>query len=272
MTAFASPVTHVADLIPRDRWGRPLIAPADGGAPVPYTRISTLAKTLDDKTALMKWQSRQTALGLAARPDLMALVKSAKPDDKRKLDGICKDAQEAAGSHAAANIGTALHSFTEAVDDGAEPDSFGPEYAEALTNYRTTMAEIEVIAKELFVVVDEVQAAGTFDRLLRLPDGRLVIGDIKTGQDNDYPHGAATQIATYAHGHLYHPEQGRIGHLPSMGVDVTVGLLIHLSAKDNTCSLYELDLTVGWGLAQTAAVVKRIYKDKPIRPYSPASS
>lgn len=43
----------------RDRWGRPVI---DGQ---PYTRISTLAKTLSDQTSLIKWAARVTAIGLA---------------------------------------------------------------------------------------------------------------------------------------------------------------------------------------------------------------
>ena len=32
--------------IPRDRWDRPLIIPPNGGQPVAYTRVSTLAKAL----------------------------------------------------------------------------------------------------------------------------------------------------------------------------------------------------------------------------------
>ena len=63
--------------LPRDRWGRPLIEPPDGGKAKPYTRVSTLAKTLDDKTALSKWLCRQTAIGLAQRPDLVRATRRA---------------------------------------------------------------------------------------------------------------------------------------------------------------------------------------------------
>lgn len=268
---FTSPAQHIADLIKRDRWGRPLIVPPSGGDPIAYTRVSTLAKELGDKSALSKWMARQAVIGLAGRPDLIALVRSTDPENRRALDGVVKDAQEAAGSSRAANTGTALHSMTEAIDDGADPGSFGDEYTTALTNYRTTMAGIEVLAKEMFVVADEVQAAGTFDRLVRLPDGRIVVADIKTGSDPDYPMGATQQIAVYSHGHLYHPDQGRVGHLPEMGVDTTTGILIHLSAATSQCVLYELDITAGWALANTAFAVRQAMKANVIRPYAPTA-
>jgi hypothetical protein len=61
MTITFSTLDKPSSDIKRDRWGRPLITPPDGGKPVPYTRVSTLAKALDDKTALMRWKQRQTA-------------------------------------------------------------------------------------------------------------------------------------------------------------------------------------------------------------------
>ena len=64
--------------IPRDRWGRPLITPVGGGKPEPYTRVSTLAKTLDDKTALSKWMCRQTAIGLARTIRKQSVMRSSR--------------------------------------------------------------------------------------------------------------------------------------------------------------------------------------------------
>src|SRR5690554_2297101 len=102
VTAFAT----VAPEVNRDRWGRPLVVPPDGGEPVPYTRATTLAGTLDDLYGLMAWKQRQTALGLADRPDLRLAV-TAHRDDKRRLDAICEEAMQAAASTAAATTGTA---------------------------------------------------------------------------------------------------------------------------------------------------------------------
>ncbi len=266
--------THPTVEIARDRWGRPLIVPADGqGKPVPYTRISTLAKALDNKDALMKWKQRQVVYGMGLRPDLVALAKTAKADDKKKLGEIADTAMDAAASDAAANLGTALHSMTEMVDAGADPASFGPEYTADLTAYKEAMAAFTITASELFVVVDEVQAAGTFDRLLGIPGLGTVVGDVKTGQhEPDYPHGATQQIAAYSRGHLYTPEKLRIAHLPSVGVNQEVGLLIHLPAGKGVCNLYLLDLNVGWSLVQTSVAVRAAFKNKPITPYSPASA
>ena len=108
MTTFAT----LAPEIPRDRYGRPLITPADGGKPVAYTRISTLAKALDDGSALANWKCRMTAIGLAKRPDLVSKT-LAVADDKKEMGKVVTSAMEAAEADRAANIGTALHKFCD---------------------------------------------------------------------------------------------------------------------------------------------------------------
>lgn len=262
--------THPTVDVPRDRWSRPLITPPDGGKPVAYTRVSTLAKALDDKTALTDWKCRQVAIGMSRRSDLVAKASSIPADDKRTMNEVVKDALTAAESERAANIGTALHALTEQIDSGAHLDTM-PDFARPdLAAYTAAMRGIDILASEMFVVCDEVQAAGTFDRLVRLPDGRVLVADVKTGQhDPTYPHGVAQQIAVYSRGHLYDPEKGRQGHLPSLGVDQNCGLLIHMPAGTGTCSLYLLDLTVGWGLVQVSVAVRTAFKSKPIKEYTP---
>jgi len=262
--------------IERNRWGWPMIPPPDGGKPVPYIRVSKLAKELGDTYNLDQWRKRQVVLGMAKRDDLVTLARSAKPEDKQRLNDIAKAAMDAAESDRAANIGTALHTFTEQVDDGVDIDTMPEQYRPDMIAYRDALAAagIEIVAKELFVVNDHVQAAGTFDRLLRFTRGALAgvtaVGDVKTGgHDPDYPHAVTQQIATYAHGHLYDPEKGRIGYLPDLGISTTVGLLIHLPQGTGTCALYTLDLTEGWALVQTAAAVRAAFKTKPIAKYEP---
>lgn len=258
------------DKIKRDRWGRPLIEPPEGGKPIAYTRVSTLSKALDNKEGLMKWRQRMTAIGIGKRPDLaqMALACS---DDKRKIDEVVEAAMSAAESNKAANVGTTLHAFTEVIDAGGWPEQVSHEIAADLTAYKNAMANIEIVAAEQFIVCDEVRAAGTFDRLVRLPDGRLVIADIKTGQDEPkYPQGVTIQTAIYAHGHLYDRDKGRLTHLPEVGVSTDVGLLIHMPAGQGRCDLYLLNLTDGWTLAKTAVMVRELFKDNKPTPYTPA--
>jgi hypothetical protein len=255
--------------IPRDRWGRPLIVPPTGGKPIGYTRVSTLAKTLDDKTALSKWMCRQTAIGLSQRPDLVSLVASSMEDKKTVGDAV-EQAMTAAKSDAAANIGTTLHKLTEQIDGGHDIDWMPTDMRPDLDAYRATMSGIEILAAEVFVVVDEIQAAGTFDRVVQLPDGRRMVADIKTGQhEPNYPHGSATQIAIYSRGHTYTPDDGRTGSLADRGISLTEGLLIHLPAGQGRCDLYIVDLEVGWALATVAARVRAMQKQKPITPYTP---
>lgn len=263
---FTPPTVEVA----RDRYGRPLIAPADGGKPIPYVRVSTLAKVLDSKEALMAWKQRMTAIGLGKRPDLAERAAVTDPADKRALKEIVEAAMAAAESDKAANIGTTLHTLTEQFDKGTLTTIPDAHYAD-LDAYEQATKGLQMRAAELFVVNDEVQAAGTFDRLVTLPDGRTVVADLKTGQSEDrYPHGVATQVAIYAHSHLYDAAtSSRTGYLPDLGVSTDVGLLIHLPAGKATCRLYLLDLSVGYALARAAVAVKGIYAAKPITEYRP---
>ena len=264
--------TRPATEIPRDRWGRPLIVPPDGGKPIGYTRVSTLAKALDDKTSLMVWKCRQTAIGLARRPDLVSKT-SAVGDNRAALNEVVKEALAAAASDRAANVGTALHAFTERIDAGEKPADLVPHtdplYLD-LCAYKEATKHLTMAAAELFVVCDELQAAGSFDRLVGVPDVGLLVSDLKTGQhEPDYPHGVAQQIAIYANSTLYAPEQGRIAALADLGVRTDVGLLIHLPSERGVCELYLIDLEHGWQLAQAAVAVRSAYKSKPLTKLNP---
>lgn len=245
----------------RDRWGRPMIIPLGGGKPKAYTRTSTMCKTLDDQSGLMKWGQRQTVLGLAARPDLMTLARSAR-DDIKALGRIVTDAMEAAGSSAAANRGTALHAFAEQVDAGHDAD-IPDEYAGDIAAYVAATASLEVVLQEKFVVCDELEVAGTFDRLYRLPSGTLMVADIKTGSNAArYSNATAMQIALYARSQLYDPATGERSPLPGP-VNLDAGLLVELPAGSGTCSIHKLDLTVAWEFAQIARDVREWRRHRP---------
>lgn len=251
--------------IPRNRWGQPLIIPAGGGKPVPYVRASTMAKTLDDTSNLMLWKQRVTAVGLAKSPDLRArlaglIANHPDPiggDGKRDLSKLVEEAAEAGGASDAASMGTGWHALTEALDAGTPVSELLVDDATQgrLVEYVDATAGLDVLGVETFVVNDTVQAAGTFDRLVRLPDGRVVVADLKTGtHDANYPLGVTTQIAVYAHGHRYDPATGERTPLHE-DLDVSAGLLIHLPQKGEGCRLYLLDLAKGWEAALTARAV-----------------
>jgi hypothetical protein len=248
--------------IPRDRWGRPLIDV--DGTPTPYSRVSTLAKSLDNGEALTIWKQRMVARGLSARADLRALVQAAPDTDTRSVDQVVKQAVEFAQAQAKANIGTALHLLTERVDEGQIDAINVDEWIMSdLRAYSDAMQGINVVAKEVFVVVDDVHAAGTFDRLVEI-DGRVYVADIKTGQhEPKYPHGVALQIAMYSRGWTYTPAAGRLVDLREH-VDQERGVLIWLPSGKSTCEVYWLDIAAGWEMAKTAARVRDWQKSKPL--------
>lgn len=244
-------ITTPSPDIDRDRYGRPLITPPDGGKPTAYTRCTTFVDCLEDKFNLQKWQQRMVATGLANRADLLLAV-SAAGDDKRKLDAICSDAREAAGASGAATTGTALHALTELIDRG-QPLPALPETAKAdLEAYAAATAHLTATHIEQFTVVDELKVGGTADRIVQV-DGVSYIADIKTGSIEWGLGKIAMQLAVYAHGTGYSPSGERFSLGP---IDQNVGIIIHLPAGQAKCELVPVDLAAGWEGVQLATQVR----------------
>jgi hypothetical protein len=256
--------------IQRDRWGRPLITPPDGGKAVAYTRISTAAKGLDDNQGLIDWSTCAGIVGAFKRPGLSAGWQSliaehgdpwyASAESKKRAKELVKQSKEAGGSSDRADLGTALHKLTELVDLGRTLEHVQPNLAADVEAYRRTITEsgIEVLSDYLegFVVLDELKVAGSFDSLVRVPDGRILVADKKTGSSLDYSWlSFATQLALYSRGVLYDPATNTRTPLPN--VDQTVGLIIHIPAGTGTCALHEVDLVAGWEAAQLSMEVRK---------------
>lgn len=234
----------------RDHFGRPLIIPPDGGKPVPYRRCTTFIDVLGDRSNLERWKQRQTAIGLASRSDLMLRVSTSKKDN-RALDRICEDALKAAGSDASANIGTAIHSLTEAIDRGETPEI--PEaWAKDIQAYIQATKDLKMEAIEVFVVNDDLKVGGTFDRIVATVAGHRHVADLKTGSITFDAGKIAMQLAVYAHSKVYNIETGERTDLE---VDISDGLVIHLPQGEGKCSILEADLVEGWVGAQLAADV-----------------
>ena len=266
MTTFTAPTLE----IPRDRWGRPLITPEGGGKPEPYTRISTLCKALDTEDGLKLWYGRMTALGVARNPALLAQASTLtkNPDDKKQLNTLVDSAMNIAGAYDARELGTALHRLTEIADTEGDLSNMQPAQQQDLDAYIEATKHLTVLAVEKFVVVDQVKAAGNFDRLYQLPDGRIVIGDLKTGSSAaDFPLPIAVQTGLYANGSLYdHTTNTRT---PLTGVSTDVALLVHLPAGTGTCTLHLLDIRGALAAAQVAVSIREWRKQKLATPYNP---
>ena len=265
--------------VARDRWGRPYVS-NDGGplkfvkgkaTPVNaegYTRVSTLAGALDDKSSLIDWASANAMVGMVKDPSVSAQIGSLTskygdpwyaPEGKKALKPLIKRAQEAGGSDRASGLGTSVHEFTEVIDEGRWPEFAPAELVPWLHAYRERMEGFECLGMEMFVVNDELKTAGSFDRVWRMPDGRVVVGDLKSGRsDNTYPLKVSLQVAVYANSVRYDQATGERSPIHP-DLDLTTGLLVHapiLGGGKPEVKVYPLDLVRGLELARLAVQVR----------------
>lgn len=287
---FADPTPAPAELPPvsgqpepdRDGWGRYVIGKQS------HTRATSFAKLGSSTYALGEWNERMLIKGLAERPDLLALAHGLDVKrDKKQLNAIADDAQTHAGNKVAANIGTAYHAFTERLDAGLITLADVPvqyrvrceQYLNAVRAHGLT-TRVEWIERTTAVRADQVSApapvAGTLDRIFQLPNGDLVIGDLKTGSDLSYGFvEIAVQLAVYAHGVNTHglfdwntkKWTGVESELAGRGltpVRTDYAIVMHLPADGDGCVLYRVDLVKGWEYAQVSGRVQSRQKDKSV--------
>lgn len=244
------------DGVRRDRYGRYMLPappsadnPSGGPKDQPYTRATTMAKTIADTYALNQWGKRMVAKGLTLRPDLRALVAATPFDDRDTLNKACDDAEAAAGAKISANLGTARHALTEMYDRGQTLPPLEPEEERDLAAYRDVLAAegITVLGDwiERTVVLPEYGVAGTLDRIVRMPDGTLRIADLKTGKDLSYGWSEITiQEYIYAASEwAYDWATGTWLAMPK--VDQNIGLVIHLPVGSGEAMTYDVNLKAG---------------------------
>jgi len=255
---------------PKDRWGRYLIQQPEGKSRG-YTRVTTVAKTLDDTASLADWKVRMAITGLVQRPDLLAQASTA-IDDRSRMNKIANDCVEAAGAYSRANLGTALHAITEQIDLGLKPAILPglqadiDAYVAGIKSHGIKMHN-EFI--EVLLINDDLEYAGTADRIVTLMDGRLVIFDLKTGTDLSYSFGnIAVQLAMYANADwMYNWKTGERTPMPA--IDKTVGIICHLPAGDATVAFHEVNLVAGWEAAKQSFTTREWRKRKDLfKPYT----
>lgn len=252
----------------RDRFGRYLIPHPDTGKEQPWTRSTTFAKSISDTYALSQWGLRMALLGATVRPDVVqrAHGKHVRAD-KQLLDELTAELKSAAGDKVAANLGTAMHSFTEMADrawhspGGARSilDQVPPDCRDMVETYIRLLEEtgLEPVPHliEFTTVVKQYGVAGTSDNCykvtkplvlkigraeVRLEPGEYVIGDKKTGRDLDYGwQEIAIQLGTYAQGintagvwdrqdEVWEPDPLSRFDKPGTKVRLDAGVVIHL--------------------------------------------
>lgn len=278
---FDSPHERGEGDIPRDRWGRYLLPHPAEGKTQPWTRATTFAKSISDTFALSQWSQRMVAKGLTMRPDLLAVAHSLDvKGDRDKLNQVCEDAKAAAGNKVAANLGTALHSFSEDVDRGMAVSSVPEPHRGDIEAYSATMASAGLFVVpgmiERQTVLPAFEVGGTFDRILDLSHAEgwfkgavggvettgdsEVIGDVKSGQDLQYGwNEIAIQLLIYALGVRTSGvwnRQSKSWEAPRP-VRLDFAIVMHVPVGQRTATLYKLDLTDAMDALELCRSVRR---------------
>jgi hypothetical protein len=284
----------------RDRYGRYLIPHPDTGKEKAWTRSTTFAKSISDTYALSQWGLRMALLGATVRPDIVqrAHGKHVKAD-KALLDELTAELKNAAGDKVAANLGTAMHSFTELADRAWHSpggprsimDQVPPDCRADVETYIRLLEEtgLEPVPGliEFTTVVKQYGVAGTSDNCykvtkpltlkigraeVRLEPGEYVIGDKKTGKDLDYGwQEIVIQLATYAQGINTsgvwdkRAEEWIPDPLNGAKVRTDTGVVVHLPVdkeSEKTPAVYGVDLESGW---QAAVLCERVREWRKLR-------
>lgn len=291
--------------VPRNGRDQPLVVPLLGGKPKALTRTTTFVDCIEDKTSLATWGKRIVLIGSGIKPGLAQAAQELDPhdkDDKRKLNALAEQAFIAGGGKEAADKGTYLHTLSEYVDRGQTiPGEPSEKDVADMAAYKMATLDLEVQRIEQFVVVPQVNCAGTLDRLIYYkgpgPDGTEIegffIADLKTGSTEYGGLKMAAQLACYSHGLVYDytkfpvdvydpkafekwkkqqftaEEAAAAYSTLSENINQEWGIIISLPAGSGEASLLWADLTVGWEAALLALDIRamRSRSKKALRPF-----
>ena len=239
-----------------------------------YTRATTFVGAWEDGYHIEKWKMALVAEGVAANEHLMlaiyAVIEDRDPDDpesvkaaKKAIGEFADKAFISAGGDESSTKGTAIHLLTEKIDRGGKLGQVPSAYRADLDAYRQCVEDegLGVVEIEKRVVHDGVRAAGTADRLYLVPsDGRVVIGDVKTGSRIDFGIAKiAQQLALYSRSEGYDLKTGERSQLD---VDTSTGVVIHLPVGTGRASATWLDLDLGWECVKLSGEVREKRKLK----------
>lgn len=237
-----------------------------------WRRATTFAHLMSDDAAVQRWRRRKVAEGLARQTltepsgnfgpaievrDAAEAIEAA-GDDWRKakplklaMDDLCESFADAAGASGGSTAGTDIHSLTEWYDAGRIEEIEVPlDYVADLSAYIEAMQTSGIVTRpewlERIIVNTDVDTCGTTDKILELPDGRIVIGDLKTQQSISFGwQEIAMQLAQYARGSAMLAEDGSLEDMPE-GLDKSRGLVIWLPVGSGRVEFHEIDLDEGW--------------------------
>jgi hypothetical protein len=275
-TPFADPTPAPGKV--RFSSGRYRLPDPDTGKETLFTRVSTIAKMLEDTYHLDQWKDRMLAKGLAMRNDLVMLAGATPLEDKRTFGDLVRSARDTAGGSEGANHGTAFHSLTELVDRGQPtPQGTHPDNVKRLALYKRSLEDYRLAVlpnwMERVVLNREHRIVGRTDRALIARDMSLlgypstgygtVIGDVKSQKSMDFGCMAiAMQLAIYAHADLVFNEETGQWEEPDIQLNRDVAVVMHVPSDRVAADIHVIDIARGWELVQIAMNIRAARKEK----------
>ncbi|MEV4642788.1 hypothetical protein AB0J80_36150 [Actinoplanes sp. NPDC049548] len=261
--------------------------------------MTTHIDAIEDKSSLQRYYKRMVMIGTTAfSVGEMNQVKRLDPEDpegKRQLNHLADRAENLSGANNKRERGTHLHDLSEYVDRGEElPPHASAQDRLDMAAYKAATEMMQVIHIERLVVVPELKAAGTPDRVSFFdgldPDGAPaghLITDLKTGTVEYGALKMAMQLAGYSRGKLYDhtrfpvdaedkaalatwkktkvsAEEAAQAYTALPDVNQRWGLIMNLPAGSGQCTVYWVDLTTGWDGAQLCSAVRRMRSRKNV--------
>lgn len=282
------PMPVIDKFEPDNSGGRYRVPDPVTGAMSSFPRATTISKAVknQDNGSLSDWKDQMLIYGLATNPQLMDGFESDLIGTenewrlKRVTRQVSENARIAAGSADGREFGTAFHAWTEAIDRGdATFEDVPAPMHKHMASYLVQMqaAQIEVLPEYVervvcfqierpdpdtgeMRVVDTV--VGTVDRIYRLADGRLVIGDVKTSANISYAWTEiSAQLSLYANAKFMLAADGS-GWEPMPDVDKHLAVVVSAphTPKDRGihCDLFPISLTPGKQLIDLALAVREV--------------
>jgi hypothetical protein len=222
-----------------------------------YSRCTTFIKCIDRNEALERWQQARAMEGFSARPDEFQARVVEAAGDRAKLSGVWLDALRAGGAETAAHMGTAMHRVAEWHDLGVQQPNLPERYARGLEAWIHITKYFAFREVEKFMVHDELQVAGTPDRVARyLPCdncGRtFYILDLKNGRVDEYTElQIAMQFGMYANSAYYDVHTGERRYQDD--ICRCKGITVKLFLDTGEATTFWTDIWTGYKIAQELA-------------------
>ena len=171
---------------------------AGAGMLVPWTRVSTILDTHEDKEGIFHWTKRLIVKGIGAREDLYALAAATRLEDKAGLLKVADQAFDYAKGQAASNLGTALHGFLERWVEGDKelivPSQWKGDVGAVMAAFQDANIRLRPDLQEMVVVRPDLKdgdaggLAGRLDLVVEMlnpetGEWELIMADYKTGSD-----------------------------------------------------------------------------------------